>query len=209
MEQHPPVREFNRQAKRGHILKYLVATEPDDAGDGNRRENFDHRIINRVRQDSVFEGVHVNRIYFGKLVVSAFFAIEQLQHNHSAYVLLEISVNSSDRNPNATIRFANPVAKHPGCDADQWQHSEGNYSQLPVHEQHNAHDASEDKDVLENRDHAGGEYFVYCIHVRGDACHQPAHGIPVEKGNMHALQETEYLGPQIKHHFLPSPLHEI
>jgi hypothetical protein len=140
----------NQNAQRGRAADDVVAAEPDDTSDCDRREDFDHRIVNGVRQDRVFERVHVDGIHFGKLVEGAFFAIEQLQHNHAAHVLLQVCVDSGDGHANPPIGIADPVTEKLSGDADQRHHGKRDQSQLPVHAQHDGDNAGQHEDVFEN-----------------------------------------------------------
>ncbi len=140
----------NQNAESGGPTNHVVAAEPDDASDCDRRKNFDHRIVNGVRQDRVFERVHVDGVHFGKLVEGAFLAIEELQHDHAAHVLLQVGVDSGDGHANPPIGIADLVAENLGGDADQRQHGKCDQSQLPVHAQHDGDNAGQHEDVFEN-----------------------------------------------------------
>jgi hypothetical protein len=60
------------------IVQHIAAAKPNHAGDCNGRQDFHHRVINRVRHDRVFEGFHVLRVDFGKFIEGALLAIEKL-----------------------------------------------------------------------------------------------------------------------------------
>ena len=142
--------ERNQNAERGHAANHAIAAEPDDAGNRDGRENFDHRIVDGVRHDRVFERVHVDGIDVGKLVVGTLFAIEKLEHNHAAHMLLQVRIDSGNGHANPPVGIANLVAKNLGGNADQREHGEGDQSQLPVHAQHDGDNAGQHEDVLEN-----------------------------------------------------------
>ncbi len=89
------------------------------------------------------------------------------------------------------------------------RHGEGDQRQAPAHVEHDGDDAGQHEDVFEDGDHAGGEHFVQGVHVAGDARDQAAHGIAVEERDVQPLQMTEDLRPQIEHHLLPGPLHDV
>src|SRR5205085_7165112 len=70
--------ERNQHAQSRHTLEHAPAAKPDDGRDRGRRQNFNHRIIDRVRHDSVFERLHVRGIHVGELLEGALLAIEKL-----------------------------------------------------------------------------------------------------------------------------------
>src|SRR5208282_5528679 len=71
--------ERDQHAERRHAPDHIIPPEPDNAGDGNRRQYFDHRVIHRVRHDGVFKRLHVRSIDVGKFIEGALLAIEKLQ----------------------------------------------------------------------------------------------------------------------------------
>ena len=143
--------------------------------------------------DGVFEGVHVQGVGGGELFEGALLPVEELQHHHAGNVLLQERIDTCNGDPNAPIGIAHFIAEHFGGNGDQRQHGEGNERQLPVHMQHDRHDAGEHEHVFENRDHARGEHFVQRVHVSGDARDQPAYRVLVIKADMHVLQVPEDL----------------
>ena len=54
--------EGHQRAQGGDSAEGLVATEPDHHRDRQRRQDFDHRVVERVRQDGIFECQHVRGI---------------------------------------------------------------------------------------------------------------------------------------------------
>ena len=48
---------------------HILTAEPDHAGDRDRREEIDDRIVDGVRQNRVFERVHVAAVDFRKTLV--------------------------------------------------------------------------------------------------------------------------------------------
>ena len=201
--------EIHRDAAHGQLADDVIPAKPDHAGDGHRGQNFDHRVIDRVRHDRVFERVHVDGVHFGKLVEGALLAVEQLQHHHAADVLLQVGVDAGNGDANAAVGIAHLVAEDLGGVGDQRQHGQRDQRQLPVHAQHDGGNAGQHEHVFEDRDHAGGEHFVQRVHVGGDARDQAADRILVVEADVHALQVAEDLLAQIEHHHLAGPLHEI
>ena len=193
----------------GDASHHVAAAEPDHAGNRNDGKNFDRRVVDRVGHDRVFVRVHVAAIDFREAVVGLALAIEELQHDHPADVLLQIGVDAGDGDADAAVGFAHPVAENLGGYNDKRQHSKSDQRQLPVHAQHHAENAEEHEEVFEDGDHAGGEHFIQCVDVGGDARDQAADGILVEEGNVQALQMAEDLAAEIEHHFLAGPLHEV
>ena len=118
-------------------------------------------------------------------------------------------MNSCDGDADAPVALAHFAAKNRSRVENERQHGEGDQRQPPVHVQHDDQDAQQHEDVFEDGDHARGEHLVQRIHVAGDAGHQPPHRVAVEEGNMQALQVAEYLRPQIEHHLLSRPLHDV
>ena len=92
---------------------------------------------------------------------------------------------------------------------DGRDHRDGEQCQRPAHLQHDDDDEDEHEDVLEDRQHAGGEHLVERIDIRGDAGYQLADGVMVEEGGRHALQVAEDLAAQVEHDLLAGPLHGV
>jgi len=201
--------ETHGHAGRRNIPHHVAAAEPDHAGNRDGGEYLDDWIVNRVRHDRVFERVHVIAVDFRKTVVGLAFAIEELQHHHSADVLLQIRVDARDGNANSPIGIAHPVAKDLGRNYDERQHRKRDERQLPVHAQHDAQNSEEHEQVFEDGNDAGGEHLIQRIHVGGNAGHETSHGVLIEESNVEALQMAKDLAAQIEHHFLTGPLHEI
>ncbi len=116
--------EGHQYAKRSRVADHVIAPEPNHAGNRYRRENFYDRIVDGVGHDRVFVRVHVDGVHFGKLVISAFFAIEELQDDHAADVLLQIRIDSGDGHADAPVGIADLVAEHLGRDANQRKRGE-------------------------------------------------------------------------------------
>ncbi len=164
-----------------------IASEPDDAGNGNVGKNFNDGIVESVGKDRVLVGLHVAFVDVGKFAEGALFAIEQLQHHHSAYVFLKVSVDAGDGNADAAVGIANAVAKEFGGDGNERKHREGDQRQLPVHGEHDGNDSRQYEHILKNRDHARGEHFIQGVHVGSDACNEAPDGVLVIKSHVHAL----------------------
>ena len=185
--------EGHQHAEGDGVADDLVAAEPDDAGDGDRRQHFDHRVVDRVGQDGVLEGVHVGAVDLLELLVRFLLAVEQLQHNDAGDVLLQVGVDPGDGDANAPVALAHRLAEERGRIEDERQHGEGDQRQPPAHVQHDGENAGQHEDVFEDGDHAGGEHFVQRVHVAGDARDQAADGILVEEGDVQPLQMAEDL----------------
>src|SRR5208337_361495 len=198
-----------QHAERGGVAYYVVASEPDDAGNGGGRQNFDDRVIHGVRHDGIFERVHVDRVHFGKGIVGPLLAVEQLHYHHPADVLLQVRVDAGNGNANPPVGVAHFVAENLGGEGDERQHRKRDQRQLGVHAEHDPDDAGEHEDVLENRNHTGSEHFVHRVHVAGDARDQAANWVLVVEADVDALQMAEDLGAQVEHHHLAGPLHEV
>src|SRR3981081_2259319 len=78
----------------------IFSAEPDHRSNCDGRKNFDHGIVNRVGHDRVFERVHVAAINLGEAVIGFTLAVKELQHDHSADMLLEVSVDPRDGSTN-------------------------------------------------------------------------------------------------------------
>ncbi len=169
------------------------AAEPDDARDRRRRQHFDHRVVHGVGHDRVFERVHVGAVDLLEALVRLLLAIEQLQHDDAGHVLLQVGVDPGDGDANAPVAVAHFAAEDRGRVEDERQHGEGDQRQPPAHVQHDDQNAEQHEDVFEDRDHAGGEHLVQRVHVAGDAGDQPPDRIPVEEGDVQALQMAEDL----------------
>ena len=189
--------------------KHIMTAEPDHGRDGNRGQNFNDRIIDGVRHDCVFEGVHVLGIHFGKRVEGLPLAVEELQDHHAADVLLQVGIDAGNRNANPAIGIAHLIAKHLRSERNEGQHCKSNERQFPVDAKHDGQNSSQHKNVLENGNDTRGEHFVQSIHIASYPGDQPSHGVFVVKANVHALQVAENFAAQIEHHHLPGPLHEI
>ena len=68
---------------------------------------------------------------------------------------------------------------------------------------------SEDEDILEDGEDAGGEHLVERVDVGGDAGDETADGVVIEEGGVHALQMAEDLAAHVEHDLLAGPLHEV
>ena len=91
---------------------------------------------------------------------------------------------------------------------DEREDGEGQQGEPPAHAQHDEDDAGENEDVLEDGEDAGGEHLVEGVDVGGEPRDQPADGIAIEEGEVHALQVAEDLAAQVEHDFLAGPLHQ-
>src|SRR3984885_7807719 len=163
--------EFHNHAGHVEFTHHVAATKPNDAGNRNRRENLDHRVVNRIGHDRVFVRVHVIAIDLREAVVGLALAIKKLQHHHAAAMFLQVGVDASDGDANTAVRIAHPVAKNLGGIGDKWEHSKGDQRQLPVHAQHHAKNSEKDKDIFKDGHYAGGEHLIQRIDVRGNARH--------------------------------------
>ena len=201
--------EGDQHAECSHTSDHVQPAEPDNAGYCNRRQDFDYRVIERVSEDSVFERFHVAPIHIGELLEGALLSVEQLQNHHAGDMFLQVGIDTRNGYANSAVGVAHLVAENLRGPEDERQHGEGDQRQLPIHAQHDHQDPDQDKNILENRDHAGGKHFVEGINIRCDAGDQAAHRVLVEEADVHVLQVTENLAAQVEHHLLASPLHEI
>ena len=201
--------EFERDTFHEDAADHFLAAPPDHASDRDRREDFNGRVVEGVGHDRVFEGVHVAAVDFGEAVVGLALAVEELQHDHAADVLLQVGIDAGDGGADAAVGVTHLVAENFRRVDDQREHGEGDQRQLPVHAEHDAEDSGEHEDVFEDRDYAGGEHFVQGVDVGGDAGDQASDGIFVVERDVHALQVPENLAAQVEHDFLPGPLHVI
>src|ERR1700728_509982 len=201
--------EFDRNAVGYDAAHHILATDPDDARNRDRGEKVDDRIVHGVGQDRVFVRVHVAAVDFREALVGFALAVEKLQHDHAADVLLQIRINAGDGGANAAVRIAHLVAENLSRHHDEGQNREGNQRQLPVHAEHDAENSHQHKDVFKDGNHAGGEHFIQRVNVSSDARDQAADRILVVKSHVHALQVAENLATQVEHYFLPGPLHEV
>ena len=60
--------------------EHAEAAAPDHERDGDRRQEFDRGVVERVGKDRVFERDHVQAVDCFKVLVGALFAIEELHH---------------------------------------------------------------------------------------------------------------------------------
>ncbi len=193
----------------GGMADDVVASIPDHAGNGSRRQHFDHRVINCVCHDRVFERVHVSLVDFGEFVVGTLLAVEQLQHHHAAHVFLQICIDARDGHANAAVGVTNLVAKDLGGVNDQRHDRECDQRQLGVHLQHDGDDSGENEDIFKDRDYAGGEHFVQGVDIGSDARDQASYGVFIVKADVQPLQMAEDLAAKVEHDFLAGPLHEV
>src|SRR6185369_8144389 len=91
--------KFDIQARYGNATDYVDATNPYSDGNCRSRKDFNHRIVNRMRHDCVFERVHVLRVDLRKFRERTLFPVEQLKHHDPADMFLEIRVNAGDCHP--------------------------------------------------------------------------------------------------------------
>ncbi len=201
--------ELEAHAAGDDAAHHVLTAIPDHAGNRDRREKVDHGIVHGVGQDRVLERVHVAAVDLREALVGLALSIEQLQHHHAADMFLQIRVDACDGRANAPVRVPHPVAENLGRKDDERQHGESDQRQLPVHRQHDAENAGQHEQILEDRDHSRGEHFVQRIDVGGDPRDQPADRVFVVEPDVHALQVAENLAAQIKHDLLPCPLHEV
>src|SRR5208283_3170546 len=118
-------------------------------------------------------------------------------------------IDARNRGANAAVGIAHLVAEDLGRIDDQRKHGKGHQRQLPVHVHHDGEDEGEDEDVLEDRDHAGGEHLVECVDVGGNVRDQSSYRILVEEGDVHVLQVAKDLAAQVEHDLLAGPLHQV
>src|SRR6185312_746377 len=144
------------QSDRGDrpLVKDSIASEPDDAGNGDVRKNFNDRVIKGVGEDGVLVRLHVAFVDFGKLAEGALFAVEQLQHHHSTYVLLQVRIDARDGNADAPVRVADAITEELGGNGNKREHREGDECKLPVHGEHDGDDSGQHEYIFKNRDHA-------------------------------------------------------
>ena len=186
-----------------------MSAVPQHQGDGDGRKRLHHGVVQRVGEDGVLEGLHVLPVDGLELLVGALLAVEQLQGDDAAYVLLQKAVDACDGRADAAVAVAHGVAEDLRGHGDQWQHDEGRQRQPPILAQHDADDEQQHEDVFHNADDATGEHLVYGVHVGRHTGHQAAHGIVVEEGDVHALQVPIELAAKVEHHHLPGPLHQV
>ena len=182
---------------------------PDDEGDGDRGEDFDRGVVERVGEDRVFERDHVQAVDGLEVVVGALFAVEKLHHGHAADVFLGKAVDAGDGGAHAAVALANAVAEEARDDEDERQNREGQQRQPPVDvEHHDGHDG-EGEEVVDDGENAAGEHFVDGVDVGGDARDQAAHGMGIEEADVHALHVAEDVAAQVEHDLLAGPLHQV
>src|SRR5260221_2712280 len=124
-------------------------------------------------------------------------------------MVLQVGVDAGDGNPDAAVGVTNLVTKNLGGVNNERHDRKGDQGQFAVHVQHDGDDSGEDKYILEDRDHSGGEHFVQGVDVGGDARDQASHGILVIEADVEALQVAKDLAAQVEHDFLSGPLHEV
>ena len=194
---------------RERSVQHGVAAEPNDGSDSAGRQDFYHRIVDGVRHDGVFEGIHVGGIDLFELLVGALLAVKKLQHHDAADMLLQISVNAGNGYADAAVAVAHGAAEKRSSHEDQWQSGEGDQRQPPLKVQHQKHDAGQHENIFDDGNHSGGKQLVERVHVGGDAGDQPPDRIAVEEGDVHLLQVAEDLAAQVEHYLLAGPLHVI
>ncbi len=201
--------EGHQDSEGDGIADDLVSAEPHHARDGGGRQDFHYRVINGVGQDGVLVGVHVGAIDLFEVLVGLLLAVEELQDDDSGDVFLQVGIDPGDGDTNTPVTLAHRLAKQAGGKENDRQNSERNQRQTPAHVEHDGDDAGQHEDVFEDGDHAGGEHFVQRVHIAGDTRDQAADGISVEERDVQPLQMAEDLRPQIEHHLLPRPLHDV
>ena len=75
--------EGDEHAERDGTAHNAASADPDHQGDRDGTEYFDHRIVEGVCQDGVFEGDHVRAVDGFEVIVGALLAVEELHHAHA------------------------------------------------------------------------------------------------------------------------------
>src|SRR6266576_5396227 len=202
---------MTRELKRGYrnSPNDVLPAPPDHGRNCHRRKQIDDGVVDGIRQDRVFEGVHVAAVDFDEAVIGAALAVKKLKHHHAADVFLQIRIDAGDGGTNAAVGITHLVAENLGREDNEWQHGEGDQRQLPIHAEHDPEDPCEHEEVFEDRDHARGEHFVQSVDVGSNARDESPHWVLVIEGDVHALEVAENLAAQIEHDLLAGPLHVI
>ena len=116
--------------------EHAEAAAPDDQRDGDGREQFNGRVVERIGEDRVFERDHVQAIDGFEVLVGALFAVEELDHAHAADVFLGEAVDAGDGGADAAIALADAVAEDARDDENERQDGEGQQRQPPVDAEH-------------------------------------------------------------------------
>src|SRR4029077_13228098 len=85
--------ERGQHADGDGAAKHTESAEINHHGDGHAGKDFNHRVVERVGHDRVFEGVHVLGVDAVKAAVGAPFAVEKLQHHHAGDMFLKIGID--------------------------------------------------------------------------------------------------------------------
>jgi len=165
----------------------VAAGVPDRQCNRKRAHQFDggeeHRIVKHRPQVcvAVFD---VDAVVFPVL---SFFAAVQLDGGHSGDVFLRETVQPRNLEPDIAVRFAYFFTEQEGAIDQQGKNAERHQSERPVDCEHEHDNPNNDEYVRKDGDKAGREHFVQDFDVAGDARHQAADRIAVEKGRCKPL----------------------
>ncbi len=182
---------------------------PDDERNGDGRQDFDCGVIECVGEDRVLEGDHVQAVDCFEVLVSALFAIEELDNGHAADVFLREAVDAGDGGADAAVALANTVAEEARNDEDQRQNGKRQQRQPPVNvEHHDGHDG-EGEEVVDDGQDPASEHFVDGVDVGRNASDESTNCVRIEEADVHALHVAEDVAAQVEHDFLAGPLHQV
>ena len=201
--------EHGQHADGDPAREHAESAPPDHQRNRQGGKQFDGGIVERIGEDGVFEGDHVQAVDGLEVVVGAALAVEELHHAHARDVFLGEAVDAGDGGADAAEALAHVVAEDAGDDQDERQHGEGDQRQPPVDAEHDGGHDDQVEEVVHDGQHAGGKHIVDGVHVGGEPGDQAAHGVSVEEADVHALHVAEDVAAQVEHDLLPRPLHQV
>ena len=154
------------------------AAVDQDERDGERGQELDRGVEDRVVEDRAHVGVGVLAVDRGEGGAVALLAPEQLHHRHAGEVLLQEGVDA--RHPLAGL--AEATAARP-CGTSSVTRKKSGITEKVTRASRQSRASitpmipNEGEEVAEDRDHPRGEQLVHRVHVGGDPGHEPPHRV--------------------------------
>ncbi len=208
-ESQPILQERRHHSQRQSAGLHAETAIGENAGHGDHREEFDHRIKPTVCHHRRFVGIHVLAIHGVEFTRAALLAVEKLQHRDARDVLLQIRVDLGDRHADAAVALAHAAPENTRREYHERHgehHDEREHGAQPQHDEDNE---CERQHVAHNRDQARCEEVVEHVHIGGYARHQPAHRVAIVKREVEPLQVLHQLLAQVEHGKLTGVLHDV
>ena len=179
------------------MIRHAAAADHQQQRDGEAVDHFHQRPEQAVHSDLEDRRFEVALVQVVELAEFFFLAVKCLHGVHSVNVFGEKSVDPADHLLHPfEIGFEDPFHRkrqrrdHRHC-------GESDQRQLPVHRQHHAGDADQQRDVFEQVDQHVSVEFVDGVGVVRCAGQQAAAGIAVERGQRHPADVVEHAAAQL------------